>query len=708
MLLFAGCMANTYAQVKKPVLSPQTYLAIRKWQQEERKRAAGEVPDSLLKAPEKTGKQIYYLSATVKVADQQGWEVLEKAGCRIRSRRGNMATVSIPMDKMEELSQNEHIAAIEAARQLKIFMDTVRIVTQANEIQAGTGLGKPYTGEGVIVGIVDAGIDFTHPTFYDTEGQKNRILCAWNQWGKDLPAPEGYDYGSEYCSEEELVAAGTDLDEGTHGTHVLGIAAGSGYGSPYRGIAPASDLIVVGTTLDDANIIDGVNYILQKAEEAGKPCVINLSLGNLFGPHDGTSLICQWYNTFIKEGAYIVNAAGNAGNDNIYLEHSVAAPADSIIQTFLNYNYEGGACDFWTTEKDVKLQYLITDHNENIVAQSGYLFPSLKMEEPTVVFDTLEYNGELFPFMFSGGVNPYNHKINMTLTVENKECAIRPLVRIVHSTGTVRGWNGSGFMTSELGFTPIRKDYSVSDELASEVLGVGSWTSRVNWKDISHTPQEFEMEKDQMSFFSSVGPTLNKEIVPDVVAPGAVIVSAYSSFHTSPTTDQVLTTKFRGKNYPWGIDMGTSMAAPVVTGALALWRQANPELTFQEIKEIARQTAIPAWEMDYPNNTAGYGKINILGGLQEALRRTESIPENLADRTGLLKATLTQDGICLRWKEAPHACSVALFDLSGRKIYDARTTEKEHLIPSVLLKKDTYLLQVLSENGVFSQKIICP
>src|SRR5690606_31168725 len=163
---------------------------------------------------------------------------------------------------------------------------------RADQVHAGTGLPQPYTGEGVIIGVVDWGFDYTHPMFYDTALSHTRILAAWDQVKQIGTPPDGFAHGAVYVGADELAVAQHDTVSPLtdyHGTHVAGIAGGSGGGTIYRGVGFGSDLLFSQMRNDVTSAIDAFQWMNNIAQAEGKRLVINNSWGNyrLF-PLDGT------------------------------------------------------------------------------------------------------------------------------------------------------------------------------------------------------------------------------------------------------------------------------------------------------------------------------------------------------------------------------------------------------------------------------------
>lgn len=137
----------------------------------------------------------------------------------------------------------------------------------------------PYTGKGVVIGIVDNGFQYDHVDFLNADKSDTRIKRVWDQHGTGN-APEGFGYGAEYKTTAEIRAAKYDLTSGFHATHVSGIASGSDKSTPYYGVAPDADLVFVSFKSTNAQIVDGIKYVFDYAKSVGKPAVVNISLGS--------------------------------------------------------------------------------------------------------------------------------------------------------------------------------------------------------------------------------------------------------------------------------------------------------------------------------------------------------------------------------------------------------------------------------------------
>ncbi|MFN5886176.1 MAG: S8 family serine peptidase, partial [Bacteroidota bacterium] len=275
----------------------------------------------------KTAQQ-NYISTILKVQQPFNEQPLLKLGVSIGTRAGNVYTALIPEQVVQQVLQIEGIEYVQLDEPIFASLESARKAARVDSVHQAILLNMPYTGKGVVVGIIDAGFDYSHPTFYDTTGSVLRIKRVWEQ-RQTGNQPAGFNYGIELTDTVAMLAKGFDVNTFSHGTHVGGIAAGSGFGSTgnMRGVAYESELVFVGirpeksewTGMGMASIIDAVNYIFTYAQSVGKPAVANLSWGCSIGPNDGTSLFATALNNITGGGRIFVNSAGNNGDENIHL-----------------------------------------------------------------------------------------------------------------------------------------------------------------------------------------------------------------------------------------------------------------------------------------------------------------------------------------------------------------------------------------------------
>ena len=264
----------------------------------------------------------------------------------------DISAVALSVNKISVLAQLPGVIRIEGRHGIgNTLDDQTDIHANITPVKQGQSpLPQGYDGSGVIVGIIDSEIDYTHPDFKDANGN-TRIKFIWSQLdtsGGTTPMP--YNYGQEWDSSD--IAGGISYVPETadfgHGSIVTGCAAGDADSIQFQGVAPKSDIIFVAADLGQNflnNMVDAVSYIYSKAALLGKPCVINASLGTYNGSHDGLDLPAVAIDGLISQGngRSIVAAAGNAGNILLHLQYP--AEPDSAF-TWFKYN-AAISCLYW-------------------------------------------------------------------------------------------------------------------------------------------------------------------------------------------------------------------------------------------------------------------------------------------------------------------------------------------------------------------------
>ncbi|MCP4117889.1 MAG: S8 family serine peptidase [Desulfobacteraceae bacterium] len=264
-------------------------------------------------------------------ADQASIPVLRALGVEINTvTQSGVMTAVAPVKKLNAIAATAGVRSLSAGHSVKKFMD--RSAGPGGVNLPDTAYPRPgNTGSGVIVGVIDTGIDVEHPDFIDSGGN-TRIIAIWDHTldpvdvGGAASNPAGFTYGTEWP--RTLIQQGYSSclhrDKDGHGTHVAGTAAGNGsgasYGGPYVGLAPGAELLIVKFDFDnekdrntDTAILDSINWIYQKAAAEGKPCVINMSLGSDYGPHDGSTAEERGIDDLTGENKIICISAGNGG-----------------------------------------------------------------------------------------------------------------------------------------------------------------------------------------------------------------------------------------------------------------------------------------------------------------------------------------------------------------------------------------------------------
>ena len=263
-------------------------------------------------------------------------EMLVEYGGKIYAQLGDISIITIPMSQIGKLIENPTVLRVEANQRAEVTLDTVPRVSNILPVYERTAEHQAFTGKGVVMGLVDVGFDLTHPTFYNNVSLSDyRIKAFWDQLAK--PHDEKLPVGRDFLTTGDILAQGCATDGKTqaHGTHTAGIAAGSGYDMPYRGVAYESDICLVANAVSsDTMYIDtqdyylytsatdalGFKYIFDYAEQQGKPCVVSFSEGYTPYMDDDDLLYNDFLERLIGPGRIFVASAGNESHQLTYID----------------------------------------------------------------------------------------------------------------------------------------------------------------------------------------------------------------------------------------------------------------------------------------------------------------------------------------------------------------------------------------------------
>ena len=548
----------------------------------------------------------------------------------------------IPAKFVPTLAKREEVVYIAADVQHHALMNVARQLTKADDVQAGTNLDTPFDGSGVIVGVIDQGFQYDHIAF-----KSHALYYSGLKFSTTLPTT-----GDQYSTSAH-----------GHATHVANIAAGAKVsGSDYYGMAPKATLLLCSSDFTDSNVLSRAKAIKKYAEEAGMPWVINMSFGGHLGPHDGTASSSQNMDALCGKGGIMVAAAGNERADKI---HAMAefTEDDQVKSVYIKPGSSNSTKGF------VLEMWGMTDDGQKALTIQPIIKTATKEYVPTTT--QLRNSG----FSITDEVNALNNKQHYRLTGYITNLA-QTLGVNTNSTYymviKVTGKSGSGYHAwlncttdnstcefgqslSSLSAYKIQKpseSYLVGEGAACNLkaLAVASYNSSTSFKNLSNQQYSLNIgNKYGISNFSSPGPFINTNYVkPIVAAPGGGVISAFNSTDTAvedDADDVVAKVTSGSKKYYYGIMSGTSMASPAMAGIVALWLQANPSLTTEDIEEIIKTTAVKdnyTGEMNEQgwNANFGYGKVDAYAGLKKALE--------LGKQDGIAQAQNTTTPVTLK------------------------------------------------------------
>lgn len=610
---------------------------------------------------------------------------LESLGVEVRNVvTDRLLTVSLPLTAVEAVAALDEVESVQVGTDVRMLLDVARKETKVDDCQSTTSELGAYTGKGVVVGIVDGGFQYSHIAFTNPDGIGTRIARVWDQNAKGGKSPAKFGYGSEYATFDEMRAVNYDISSTFHGSHVAGIAAGGDRTTSYYGVAPEAELVFVSFGSSNVNITDGIQYCFDYAESVGKPCVVNISLGSHLGPHDGTSATDQAFAAMTGPGRIIVGAAGNEGSTALHVSKDLE-DGDTSLKTMIGFSEDATTkqayVDIWSSKgAPLTVKAVVVDALKGKVM---YESPAVASDGETDVKYTFpDGSGVVSTVQMALQKNPDNERTEVLLMCRATSIAENRKIGIVATSdaGTsIHMWNNAteGYFLDggKRGWTEGDTDCTVGElgGVSDNVISVGSYNTKMSYETLKNGLYDINTElvgrKGQLSLFSSHGPTLDGRSKPDVTAPGCILVSATSRYYSAFSANACIAKS--GDDY-YDVNLGTSMASPVVTGTVALWLQANPNLTPADVRNILNQTSRhdtytgSAEKSD--RNSWGAGKLDAFEGLKLA-RETTGISDT---RVGEQMFSITTNRMartvqCFFGSEG--TARVAVYNALGQQLY---------------------------------------
>ncbi|OAA27363.1 subtilase family protease [Frankia sp. EI5c] len=605
---------------------------------------------------------------------------LRSAGFQPRSQRSHpsegwtIASGSIPVDRVTELDGIDHVVKVEGSRAPRAELDRSVREIRASQLHNAP---MPYRGAGVVIGVIDFGIDWRHGTFRRPDGT-SRIVGIWDQTleaeagerppfafpnlGVEYTAdrinlalthqpeePAEHDDDEEDPAPVVLVRTRDDAeDDGGHGTHVAGIAAGDGSQADrcsgaftFVGVAPEAEIIVV--VLDSehdrvgesANLVDALEFIwnhprvLNEPGGPRRPVVINMSLGDNLGPHDGTSLVEEWIDLdlMVTTGHVVIKSAGNEGNRR---HHAVVRldPDESreLPVRVLAGDEETRYAEMWYPGgHSVRVAVVAPKPVDAVAPESPDVDPG-ESEEWTVD-ETLPTDEQTDVRIDSRVDDPGNGDNSIHIELSPGLDAPLPAGRWklrLTNTGdvatTIDIWLERGTGSPRFTEDDAEPQSTISiPGTAYRVITVGSY---------AQGGFLFFDSTGKVADSSSRGPTRDGRTKPEISAPGVAIKSAKA--HPRPRCCDCCGRYYVNKS-------GTSMAAPHVTGVAALMLQKNPGLTAEQVRTHLMATArVPEGvdPDDLPNGDYGAGRIDAAAAVAAVPPPTPPNPLRAAEGAG--------------------------------------------------------------------------
>jgi len=669
---------------------------------------------------------VAYISCFIHLKDTGQLNQVRSLGVKIEEtfEGQSFVTALVPVNQLEALAGIDNVTNIKVARQMRLLTNVARQKTNVDDLLTqsadaiGAGVTSKFDGTGVVLGIIDTGIDFQHISFKDKDGN-SRIKRAYVYNGNSA---------QEYTTIKSTSPT-TDNSAEDHGTHTASTAGGSSVivsgstvtvtdnhaNASYGGMAPAADLYLAGINgLEDTYLTNALKKMVTYANGQGKPLVVSNSWGSGWGPRDGTGeyadLVAQYFGDNHPNRIILFASSNDAGRTigsdetgGFFVKKNQAtssSPLGTILRTsgYHGEYYEGLIACAWAPRNlccklhvlddsgTIKRTWTVTSSKSSFSGLSTYYSGSLS------IYISQE-NGKYNLYLYSDYNDPLEATDDYTLAVE-----------VYPSSGSanINMWAGDWtYFTNQLTtsghtWTAGTDDMSVSDEATiPDAISVGAYVSKKQWKASdgkNYTANEYTV--GDIAYFSSyataeLSPT--GEAYPWISAPGARLAAAVNHYHTASVddysyygssykTDLVV----NSNTYPYAMMEGTSMSTPVAAGIVALWLQAaqsvGKDLTVNDVKDIMQQTAINDSYTTTGANAShfGKGKIDALAGIQYILASSTN-PRIMASATSIdFKSNYSTDmskteTISVSGMNLETGISVTLDDPSG--VFSVSTTD---------------------------------
>ena len=587
------------------------------------------------------------------------FDQIREAGASVLSKLGHQAVISIPADNVDALVAIEGVKRVDATSKGEFKTDVSLVETGVSLIDGSVpGLEEVYTGKGVTICLVDEGFDFQHPAFKDADGN-TRLRCVYllgNDNGHKFIVEDDeagtIEYpGSVFDTPELIATLTTDSDMSSHGTHTAGIAAGTRSPLGFGGMAPNADIVLVSTeTEENVNEI-AFQFVAHYAQQIAAPVVLSASMNSHNGPHNGTGTMPELIDELSRH-VIPVFSVGNEGNSLLHI-YKAFDEENSSMKAFL-----ARAFPFIDADGNITgmMSSVVNGYSRNTLGENDTLSVQiglLKLSSGEIVWQTEPFtispsqdgyieifsdDDEILSQFMQGGFvgisgRVVDGKIELLAAVQGVRIKRLPFFISLSSSSHIEMdlWETiDEFEAINMeGYTLGDSEFSCGDWTSTpNVISVGNYvantTSRLYTGSVIDESDLYTL--DDISYKSSYGVSLNGVAQPTVAAPGNNVVSSINHY----TCDKEIAESMQWQGYPYDGMSGTSMSCPTVSGIIALWLQADPTLTLDEIKEVLAATSRNDEFTAASPIKWGYGKIDAAAGI-EYIKRTTAVNSIMSD-----------------------------------------------------------------------------
>lgn len=619
---------------------------------------AGQALTAKTRSAAATEAPTLYYPVIVEIDDDSALQRLQQLGTIIWHRRDNMLLCSVPRQNLPQIEDIAEVSSASIGSRLTLSSDRSRQWSNVAPIYNGTATDKCGTldGSGITVGLCDIGIDPNHIAF-----RKDGNSAAPSRVSLVTHYVDSTAQRLVADTPDKIAAWTTDTPDETHGTHVAAIMASAYTGNPYHGYAPAADIVATTSQLFDVALLCGIEDIIEHARQLGQPAVINLSISSLIGPRDGTDAVCRYIDRCAQD-AIICFAAGNYGLSKYAIHHDFDTAKDTIGTILDNrVTWDGmnvsGYTDIWAKDDTpLSVRVVIYDFDTQDIVYRSPWFGGKDNTEGSVTLSAAnawlptQYNADSH-ITIAWDTDRHNNRTHIAALSDMHSTTyrqgnpwsryyfgyeihpLRPTSIDIYADGSqtfLRSCGIPGMLegTAEGAFNNMASPASV--------LAIGGYDNRATVPALDGTEITYSgINPGQPMPYTSYGNTLDGRHIPDFCAPSNTVISAmnryYRQAHPEGYTVLAQTVDSDNNTHSWYDEGGTSMASPAVAGIIALWLQADPTITVEDIRDIVAHTArtdIP----DQDNPRWGLGAIDAAAGLKYRLEH-QSISDISVDAT---------------------------------------------------------------------------
>lgn len=646
-------------------------------------------------------------------------QTLNGGAVKVIRSRGAFAAVELPLAEIGALNDNSAVESFTYKNEMKPMLDKATADAGVDRIRAMEDLTRTYTGKDVVVAVLDRYLDPNHPMFCDPVTHKTRVKMYVTDDLDLLETPE----------EMAAYVPSADVKSNDHGTHVTGIAAGYYDDGTYscKGVATDADILMGNMSDKAATFMEIVEAFVDYAKSQHKPLVINMSVGIMAGPHDGTSEIASYIDKVSADGdAVFCVAAGNYGKFPSIQRHTFASD-DEEMKSFVRWSADA-PFEIWASDdRAFDVDFVLYDLKNNKAVRTYTIPEGLSTAQFSPMSESIEladiYIGSVYAERgLSKRNNRYNYWVSWKGTIADPANYLWGYI--------VHGKKGQNIMVTSSPYPLLvgrgipgwgeGVEYGITNDLGSgtQPIVVGSYTTRESGTYADGTTYSTVELSDgehdgEISPFSSYATYDTGRSYPHLCAPGSFLVSASSSYYMNNTAiaeeskPYVKKVDFDGKPYYFRAMQGTSMATPFMTGVAALWLEADPTLTAEKIRMVAENTAR---RDSYVTSSAnqmqwGAGKIDAYAGLKYILNGFQTGISTAEGDKAFIYTAVADDTyeFCIAGSAS---LSAAVYNLQGQCVSAASAAGNSVTVSLASLPSGVYAVRVASLKGTHTVKLV--